>query len=182
MAKKETVFSTPWFDIESEEYDFPYLEGKPIYRINSPDSVLIFALTESGEIIFVRQFRPINNEVTIELPAGAIDENEDAKKAAERELFEETGYVCESMLCAATVRSSASRINNRVHVFYGLNARKDYGHKPEDGVEVITMKLHEFRDKVLSGEFRQIAGIGCLLLIFWKFRPKELAKIFDAQE
>lgn len=44
-------------------------------------------------LILVAQYRPPLDSVVLEFPAGLIDAGEDPKKAAVRELFEETGYV-----------------------------------------------------------------------------------------
>lgn len=51
-------------------------------------------LTSLGpEIILQKQYRPPIDKVTIEVPAGLVDEGETAEQAAVRELKEETGYV-----------------------------------------------------------------------------------------
>ncbi|KAI5243353.1 putative ADP-ribose pyrophosphatase [Aureobasidium subglaciale] len=62
------------------------------------DSVGIVAILEkpSGpELLLQRQYRPPINKVCIEVPAGLVDEGEDAETCAVRELKEETGYVGE---------------------------------------------------------------------------------------
>ncbi|KIW02409.1 uncharacterized protein PV09_06228 [Verruconis gallopava] len=54
---------------------------------------------DGGEasILLQKQFRPPINAVTIEVPAGLIDEGETPEQCALRELKEETGYVGEIM-------------------------------------------------------------------------------------
>ncbi|KAK8865728.1 hypothetical protein IAR55_000874 [Kwoniella newhampshirensis] len=60
------------------------------------DSVHILALlhhpTKPVSTIVIEQYRPPVSSTVIELPAGLIDEGEDAATTALRELHEETGY------------------------------------------------------------------------------------------
>ena len=53
--------------------------------------VCVLPLTESGEVIFVRQFRYPYKEEVLELPAGKLNLGEDPFESAVRELKEETG-------------------------------------------------------------------------------------------
>ena len=60
------------------------------------DGVGIVAILQkpSGpELLLQKQFRPPINKVVIEVPAGLVDEGEQAEESAVRELREETGYV-----------------------------------------------------------------------------------------
>ncbi|KAG9953608.1 putative ADP-ribose pyrophosphatase, partial [Aureobasidium melanogenum] len=65
---------------------------------SSIDAVGIIAILEkpSGpELLLQKQYRPPIDKVCIEVPAGLVDEGEDAETCALRELKEETGYVGE---------------------------------------------------------------------------------------
>jgi 8-oxo-dGTP pyrophosphatase MutT (NUDIX family) len=52
----------------------------------------IVPITDQGEVILIKQFRPPVNGYVIELPAGLCDIGETLEDAAGRELIEETGY------------------------------------------------------------------------------------------
>lgn len=98
-AKKELISS----------YEEGYI-GKKTYRVtlndgstrmcdqitkkkDNGDAVVIVPITEEGNFVMIVESRPNTKEtVVLEFPAGMVDENEDAKVAAIRELLEETGY------------------------------------------------------------------------------------------
>src|SRR6188508_898344 len=62
-----------------------------------PGAVTIVAILADRQVLLVRQYRHPSGEVLVELPAGTLDMMGDASveeplPAAQRELFEETGY------------------------------------------------------------------------------------------
>lgn len=66
-------------------------------RTNPGGGVMIIAVTPDDKLLFVEQFRPALECMTIEMPAGLVGDvpesaAEDAIEAAHRELIEETGY------------------------------------------------------------------------------------------
>jgi 8-oxo-dGTP pyrophosphatase MutT (NUDIX family) len=72
---------------------FETRDWEAVERVNCSGIVGIVPVTDSGEIILIRQFSAVNRYV-IELPAG-FDIGESLKAA--KELIEETGYSAGSM-------------------------------------------------------------------------------------
>jgi ADP-ribose pyrophosphatase len=170
MNNKQTVFQTEWFSIEQESFDhIESLKGKPYYRINSPDGVLILALTETEEIILVKQFRPALNQYTLEFPSGFINASERPQEAAARELYEETDYACKTLKCLGKGRIMMNRHNSRLFAFYGTGAVKHHESEGKEDIEVVLVTSDEFKALVLSGEFEQFAAVALLVLADWKF-------------
>jgi len=169
MSKKRTVFRTEWFSVEQESFDhIESLRGKPYYSINSPDGVIILAMTETNEIILVKQFRPAFNQHTLEFPSGAINELESPQEAAARELYEETGYMCKALNHLGTGRIMMNRHNCREFAFLGTGAEKDPAFEGKEEFEVALVTLADFKALVLSGQFEQFAALALLVLADWK--------------
>ena len=55
----------------------------PYYILNRPDAAIIFPMTQNGEVILVRQYRPAVELMELGLPAGLVDEGEDPPAAQE---------------------------------------------------------------------------------------------------
>lgn len=78
-----------------EELKEKFFEGKK----DKDDAVVVAALHKpSNKLVMIKQFRIPVNDYVYELPAGLIDEGEEAKKSAIRELKEETGLVVTSII------------------------------------------------------------------------------------
>ncbi len=82
------------------------------------ESVAVLALTPSGDLVMVRQFRPGPNQVVMSLPGGLVDAGEQVADAARRELREETGYAATSVEVVASVHH-----NSATHPLYAAIAR-----------------------------------------------------------
>ena len=73
--------------------DCPFQTRPKNSAVDGVGIVAILQKASGPEILLQKQFRPPINKVTIEVPAGLVDENETAAQTAIRELKEETGYV-----------------------------------------------------------------------------------------
>jgi len=62
------------------------------YRISLPSFSAVFALTESGNVVVLQQYKHGVGHVCLTLPGGQLEPGEVPEFAARRELLEETGY------------------------------------------------------------------------------------------
>lgn len=176
--RRQTVFKTPWFSIEKENFnEVKSLRGDPYYRLKSSDGVLVLALTDKKEIVLVKQFRPAIRKKTCEIPSGEVNRFETPRRAAARELHEETGYICKRLQFLGEGRIMVNRNSAKDYMFLGTGAALDRHFKNAEKIKVVLVKPHEFKQWVLCGRFEQLTGLALLLLAEWKLGVRLVSKL-----
>jgi len=85
LVPVETLHENPWFSLRKRGGYFTIDYHLP--------QVAILPVVNGDSIAMVRVKRPVINDMTLELPAGGVERNEDPAVAASRELGEETGII-----------------------------------------------------------------------------------------
>ncbi len=114
-------------------------------RLDCPDWVNVVALTDDGRMVLVEQYRHGTDEMTLEIPGGAVDPGEHPETAAARELEEETGYRSSELIEIGTVDPNPAFLSNRCWTYLALGCRAD-GEVHLDPSEEIEVSLAPFKD------------------------------------
>jgi ADP-ribose pyrophosphatase len=140
--------------------------------VHHPGACGVVALTESGEVLLVRQMREAVREALLEIPAGILDkEGEDAAGCAARELLDETGHRAVGIEPLATIYTSPGFADERIQLFLAEVADGDPEGQGEDGVEVVRMPLGEAIADIERGIIKDAKSVAALLLAFHRDRP-----------
>ena len=83
--------------------------------LESPDSANVVAITPKKELILVEQYRFGTQEITLELPGGMIEPEEDPLLGVQRELREETGFTGTDWTYLGKVGSNPVFQNSYIH-------------------------------------------------------------------
>ena len=116
-------------------------------------AVAIVALTETGKIALVRQYRTSLDRVTVEIPAGKLDPGEEPLECAKRELKEETGFVAGRIAYLTTIASSCGFSDELIHIYLATQLSFE-GAKPDEDefLNVDLVPVNELVDAVLDGK------------------------------
>lgn len=158
------IASTRWLklqtlkyvDVKGEQRAWDVAVRTTTKNPDAIDAVSILAILcrgEEREIVLVRQFRPPMRKMSIEFPAGLVDDGETPENAAIRELYEETGFrgtIRESFssVLSLTPGLSAEKIKLvEVHVDLSLPENQHPKQKLDEGenIEVLRMPLKGLR-------------------------------------
>ncbi len=166
LERREVLSAPPWITVVRETVVLP--NGKVVddfYMVRLHEFAVVIALTADGQLLLERQYRHAPQCVTIQMPAGDLEPGEDALAAAERELLEETGYVCDGLRFLGSMVIDDNRGCGKAHYFFGTNARPAAGqHLDEtEDIEVLLMPLEDLYAAIRRGEtvsMPSVAGLG----------------------
>ena len=102
-----------------------------------PDWVNVIAITATGEMVMVRQYRHALGITEYELCAGVMEEGETPLQAARRELLEETGFGGGEWTEYMTICANPSNHTNLAHTFLAVGVER----VGEQHLDVIASKL-----------------------------------------
>ena len=121
--------------------------------IEHPGGVCVAALTDEGELLFVRQFRYPYQEVIPEIPAGKLTPGEDPLECGKRELQEETGAAAAQYEFLGKLYPSPGYCGEIIRIWACRVAQKGEMHLDEDEfLEVERIPLDKAVEMVLNNE------------------------------
>ena len=129
-----------------------------------PRGVSVLALDEDGFVHLTKEFRYAIGRESVEVVSGAIDEGEEAREAARRELREELGIEAEELIELGTVDAITSQAFCPVELF--LARGLEFGEAQREGTEKIERVRMRFEDAVEDAlESRITHAPSCVLIL-----------------
>ncbi len=138
ILRSKMIYQGPVFGVRRDEIIEP--SGLRVTRevITHPGSVVVLPALPDGRIVMIRQYRHATRQFLWELVAGRIDKGENPRRAAARELIEETGYRAKRFHVFLDIFPTPGFLEERMYILLAEDLTLGEAEPEED--EKITVK------------------------------------------
>ena len=183
MDKKWIILSSDyplkskWLNVRKDHVRMPKgVELDDFYILEYPDWINVIAITEEGDFVLERQYRHGIQTVEYEICAGVIEKGEEPLAAAQRELFEETGYGGGewSLFCITAPNPAAMTNRNYTFLAKGVKSISTQHLEMTEDIDVIVMSRDDVKKILIEGKMMQGIMQAPLWRLFYEEEGKSL--------
>jgi ADP-ribose pyrophosphatase len=135
--------------------------------VNRPRVSLCVPMLPDRRIVLVKQFRPSVNQVTLEFPAGKLEEGEEPVQCARREILEEAGFEASSLISIGSFLTAPHFSDERVFAFLAIGdvVRATSPTEKEALQGSIVVEMNALEDLIESGQILDSKSISAFALV-----------------
>lgn len=165
------VFEGRIFTVSMESITLPRGERLEAEIIRHRGSVVLIPVTDSGEIVLVRQYRHAIGQSVWELPAGSLEPGEDPRAAAVRECHEEIGLIPSAVERLGAFFPTPGYCDEEMTFFRATGLRVPADDDPvarqdeDEDIESKAFSVDAIRQLIVSGEMIDLKTVAGLTLI-----------------
>ena len=141
--------------------------------LETEDWVNVVPITKDNRVVIVNQYRFGVAKIIPEIPGGLIDEGEESKSAAIRELEEETGYTGGEWIYLGSVEPNPAFHTNLCHHWLTLGVEKTKNPSLDAGedISVDTFTYAEIRQMIAGGQICHVLALSALSRVTKIWQP-----------
>src|ERR1700694_1433748 len=173
ILRSKIIYKGPVFGVRRDEVLEP--GGVRAIRevITHPGSVVVLPVLPDHRIVLIRQYRHATRQFLWELVAGRMERGENPRRAAARELIEETGYRAKRFRVFLDVFPTPGFLEERMFILLaeGLTAGEA---EPEEDEKIISLVYNrkQLEEMIRSGKLRDAKSIAGILFYFRFLSPQ----------
>jgi ADP-ribose diphosphatase len=170
-TKIRKVFEGRIFSLHVESITLPRGDRLEAEIIRHPGSVVLIPVTDSGEIILVRQYRHAIGRSAWELPAGSLKPGEDPRAAAVRECHEEIGLIPAAIERLGAFFPTPGYCDEEMNFYRATGLRVPADDDPaaqqdeDEDIEAKAFSVDAIRQMVAGGDIIDLKTVAGLMLL-----------------
>lgn len=188
LVDRDVVHSSKYLTYVRDTIETADGERRTREVVIHPGAVTVVAVLPDGQLLLVRQYRHPADKVMLELPAGTLDRLpdgslEDPLDAAQRELFEETGYRASKWRRLATFFTAPGFATERMSLFLATDVYPDESYEGPEADERLILEKLPFADamaRVKRDEIDDAKTLVGLYALEALVRAGEIAELREA--
>ena len=133
--------------------------------VEHPGAVAIVAVDDQQRVVLVKQYRHAVRALTIEIPAGTLEPDEDPLEAAQRELREETGFTADRFDPIGGIYPAPGWSTEYIYLYVATGLTPGpMATEPDESIELLRVPLPDAIDMIRSGAINDGKSISALFL------------------
>lgn len=139
--------------------------------IHHDGAAAVIPVTADGKILMVRQYRNALDRLTLEIPAGKLDDpKEPTLDCAARELEEETGFRSENIEFLLSLNTTVAFCDEHIDIYLARDLVPSRQHLDEDEViQVESWELKDLEEMIYGGKLTDSKTIAAILAYARKY-------------
>ena len=159
------IYKNPWIKLHEDKVRTPSGKTMLYSWYESADVVVVVPFLDDNTLLMIKQYRYPLHKALLEFPAGHIENGENPKDTAVRELAEETGYHFKEIEHVYTYHPSVSKTRQVVYVFKAKELTKEervgrLRHESTEDIKVEKVKVKELAQMITN---KKIENAGTLI-------------------
>jgi len=171
LLESKYIIQRPWATLRVDKLELPNGNIKDEYYVlEYPTWVNMVAITEDGNVLFVKQYRHGADQIMVELPAGVVEDDEEPEVAARRELLEETGYAFDKIEYICELFANPATSGNLTYTYFLTGGKKvqEQDLDSSEDIEVVEMTIDEAKQFLFDNKIGQALHSSALFYTFKK--------------
>ena len=140
-------------------------------RITMNHNVGVIPVFPDGSLLMIENYRHGVDAILLELPGGLIEKDEAPSETARRELFEETGYICNVLEPAGWIYTWPAKVNQKIYIFLAkfLEKRSEQNLDRFESAKVYILSRKEVLEEIKNGNIKSAETISVLVHGYLKY-------------
>lgn len=153
IIDSQVAFKGKVIDIKLDTISLP--DGNTTKRevVLRGDATAVVPIDKDGNVVLVEQYRHPALSMVLEIPAGMLEEGEDPKECAIRELEEETSLIAKSITHMTTMYPAIGICTEKIHIYLAKDLEQgNFNFDDDEFIEVKKIPLEEAINLIYTGQ------------------------------